>query len=520
MKNDDNIKRAIEHIGFEPKCICGNSVEFITKLKTTPYGGWRQYCSRSCMYKDPKTAEKRKQTMLSRYGVDSFSKVQVFEKWSDETKKNYNEKRKQTALSKYGVEHFSKTQEYLDKRTKTNQEKYGVDNTFALVEEENRRGFFSSEAGKNWLKSDSNQGLEYLKINREQKLLSKIKNQNIVCSIIQKDYQSLSKYIIQIADAQSNPNRFSIANEIGLSTSYLNLLMRKCDIDDLYVSNISFSNGEREISDFLNELKIEYRLHDRRILHGKELDFVIDSHQLAIEYNGVYWHSEGCGGKDKLYHVNKTNQCESYGYQLLHILDTEWINPDKQKIWKSIIKAKLGLIENKIYSRKCDIRNISPKESREFLDVNHLEGFSGAKIHMGLFYHDVLVSVMSFGKSRFSKNEYEIIRFASILNHVVVGGYSKLLKSYNLNDKLISFANRRFSSNLISNKFAIETSISGPTWYGFNTKDYELKHRLSFTKKNLQNLFEYDDNISSFDNMLAHGYDRIWDSGNLKHTLK
>ena len=349
-----NIKKqkAIEYNdGIEPKCMCGNNTEFITKLKTTPYGGWRTYCSRSCMYKDPKIAEKRKQTMLSKYGVDSYSKIQKFEKWSDETKVKYNKKRKETSLNRYGVDHFSKTDEYLEKRSKTNIELYGVDNTFKLVKNENRNSFFSTDGGKDWLKSKSNQGSHYLKNYRERKLLSKIKNYKIVNCIMNSDFNGLSKYIIEIAESQINPSRFSIANEIGLSTSYLNLLMRKCEIDDLYISNYSSSIGEKEVFDFVNNLGVKCKLHDKQILNGKELDMIVDSHKLAIEYNGVYWHSEGSAGKDKTYHLNKTNECEIKGYQLLHILDVEWNNSNKKNIWKSIIKAKLGLLTNKIYLR-------------------------------------------------------------------------------------------------------------------------------------------------------------------------
>lgn len=81
------------------------------------------------------------------------------------------------------------------------------------------------------------------------------------------------------------------------------------------------------------------------------------------------------------------------------------------------------MTENKIFARKCEIKEISSKESKNFVNQNHIQGNAPSTIKIGLFFKEKLVSVMTFGKRpMFNSNEYEIIRFCNILNTMVVGG--------------------------------------------------------------------------------------------------
>ena len=63
--------------------------------------------------------------------------------------------------------------------------------------------------------------------------------------------------------------------------------------------------------------------NDRSILEGKEIDILIPSYSLGIEYDGLYFHSEK-DGKGPEYHYNKTLQCRTKGIQLIHIFSDEW----------------------------------------------------------------------------------------------------------------------------------------------------------------------------------------------------
>src|SRR5690606_3197267 len=119
-----------------------------------------------------------------------------------------------------------------------------------------------------------------------------------------------------------------------------------------------------------------------------ELDIYIPEKKLAIELNGVYWHSSKF--KDKNYHLNKTIECEKGGIQLLHIFDFEW--EQKQDIWKSVIANKLGLTDRKVYARKCTVKDVPINDGYNFFQENHLQGGLSKGKHIGLYHNDVLVS--------------------------------------------------------------------------------------------------------------------------------
>lgn len=494
----------------EPHCYCGNKLEFQSKIKQTPFGGWRSYCSRLCMQKDPNLIQKKKQTKLEKYGKVGFGST---EKWSEERKQKFKEKTQKTSLEKYGVTHYSKTDEYIRKREQTSLEKYGVKNTFELVK--NRNPWFSTEDGQMWLKTNNPMQDTQKNIKaRIKKYQKRSIDENLYNILITEDKERFKEYIISL----NKTNRYEIANTIGFSVVYLNALFRKFDMSDMFVTPKHFSKGEQEIISFLKEeLNIsddQILLHDRSLLkNGMELDIVIKD-KLAIEFNGMLWHSETFGGKDKYYHVNKTNNCP---LPLLHILDVEWYNDSKKDIWKSIIKHKLNMTENKIFARKCQIKKIANNLARQFLNNNHLEGYIPSKYHYGLYHNDELVSVMSIGKSRFTKNENEIIRYATKLNTVVVGGLSKFLSNINV-DNLYTYANRRYASQSYKNVGEL-IKITDPSWWGFNRKEYVPYHRLKFQKHRLHEIIDIKSELSVYENMLENNYDRIWDCGNYKYII-
>lgn len=290
---------------------------------------------------------------------------------------------------------------------------------------------------------------------------------------------------------------------------------------------------ELEIFEYLKVLlPNENIIHNTRSIldSGLELDFFIPSKNIAIEFNGIIWHSELFGKKDKNYHLNKTKECEFKNIKLIHIFEDEWVN--KQYIVKNRLKHILKLNNhNKIYARKCEIRNINHSESSKFLEKNHIQGKDNSSIQIGCYYNNELVSVMTFGKLRIAlgnkvqiKNEYEMYRFCVGENNVT-GIASKFMsffiKNYNPS-KIISFADKRFS-----NKNAFYSSIgmtliseTPPNYWYFNRNSCEKRfHRFNFRKDQLHKKLEiFDPNLTEWENMQLNGYDRIWDCGNLKYV--
>ena len=93
------------------------------------------------------------------------------------------------------------------------------------------------------------------------------------------------------------------------------------------------SKTELELLDFVKQYYPNARQHDRIIINPKELDIVIDELNLAIEYNGDYWHSaelhlEHHDNLDEYYgcHLNKTIETNKKCYRLIHIWENEYNN--------------------------------------------------------------------------------------------------------------------------------------------------------------------------------------------------
>jgi hypothetical protein len=282
------------------------------------------------------------------------------------------------------------------------------------------------------------------------------------------------------------------------------------------------SKPEKNLLKFLDGLNINYKPNDRVFLNGKELDVYIPSHNLAIEFNGLYWHSELF--KDKNYHLKKTELCESKGIKLIHVFEDEWIH--KQDIVKSRIKNILGLIENKIYARKCEIRIVNSNDSKIFLNNNHIQGCVNSSIRVGLYYNNELVSLMTFGKLRKSlgslstDNKYELIRFCNKLNTNVIGGASKLLKNFIKNyqpKEIISYADRRWSQGELYENIGFEFIHNSKPNY-FYVLNNLRKNRFSF-RKDLLIKEGYDIYKSEHEIMLDRCIYRIYDCGSKKYIL-
>lgn len=286
------------------------------------------------------------------------------------------------------------------------------------------------------------------------------------------------------------------------------------------------SDKEREFSEFLEEIyNGEIIRNDQSVLDGRrELDFYLPNEDLAIEFNGLYWHSE-LNGIGRNYHLNKTNVCESQGIQLIHLFENYW---DSNKwLVKQRFKHLLGLSSRNIHARKTHLKEIGTNEKQEFLKRYHLDGPSNSSIKYGLFLEGELVSVMTFSKKRsFYNNQnengdvWEIVRFASKCN--VMGAGGKLFKNFVRNEepeKVISFADRcwSYSKTCFYKKLGFELIAKTRPTYWYFKSHYPIYHRYTFQKSVLnEKLDHFDSELSEWENMKMNGWNRFWDCGNLK----
>ena len=231
------------------------------------------------------------------------------------------------------------------------------------------------------------------------------------------------------------------------------------------------SKGEKEVFEFIKCIVGEDNVsqHDRNILKGEELDIFIPSVNLAIEYNGLYWHSEI--SKDKNYHLNKTNKCNNSGITLFHIFEDEWAEK------KEIVKSMLSLLLNndiKIYSSQCLLKEVTSKESNIFLENNHIKGKCKSKIRYGLYYNNQLVTLMVFEKINYLKHDdniqsWKLLRFCNKIGYNIIDGDITLFRYFiknNIVDEVNYYMDMRYpKDNMYKNLGFTQYNKTKPNYY-------------------------------------------------------
>lgn len=233
------------------------------------------------------------------------------------------------------------------------------------------------------------------------------------------------------------------------------------------------SIGEEQVLEFIKTLtNKEVITNNRNVIPPNEIDIFLPYYNLAIEYDGLYWHSTTVVGEK--YNFNKTKKCLEKGIKLIHIFEDEW--ELKTDIVKSILTHNLGKTKNKIYARVCKIRRIDEEDTIDFLNKNHLQGFYKSDFYYGLFFKNTLVSIMSFSQIKDNAiNSFIIDRYCSKIDTNVIGGASKLLKHFIKMHKtlqILTYVDRRWSEGDLYKRLGFErVKITEPTCFYFNRNE-------------------------------------------------
>ena len=252
-------------------------------------------------------------------------------------------------------------------------------------------------------------------------------------------------------------------------------------------------------------------------IYGVDVLAYIESKHIAIKYYESEKYDDLIVGKN--YFLKLAIQLDKQGIRLFNIYDYEWFNEHKKDVIKSILLHDLTP-SKKIYARKTEVREMYTDEAMRFMNENHLQGGIGAAVKIGLYYNNVPLAMMSFGQSRFNKEDhcYEIIRACYQHGYTVEGGVSKILK-YFIKEykpvKIISYSDiGKFASNSYkkSGMELIEVTDPGYVW----TKDGEelqryqcMKHRLIAKGWGIASQTENEI-------MRNHGYNKVYNAGNRK----
>lgn len=311
----NNSEDAIKYIGQKIKFICqkcGREVE--RKVRKDRERTYTIFLCHNCS---------REKTCLEKYGAKSNLVVQSNPKkyWEDHHDEIL-EKRRKTSIEKYGVESPNQSKEVQRKMIEAK-----LKNCSYIKQRENDRKTKLERYGN----ENYNNSVQITKstIERREKFEKEYDCVSVVS--LRKKYGQgfLSLKLPQIYDCCGR-TAFIKNEDIPKILNYISNKHKR-----------SSSKGEKEVYKFIKQIYFgTIENNKRKIIQGYELDIYLPEINIAVEYNGSYFHSTNF--KDKYYHQNKTLACYKIGIRLAHILDVDW----EQN--KNMVKDKLKrLILNK-----------------------------------------------------------------------------------------------------------------------------------------------------------------------------
>lgn len=214
---------------------------------------------------------------------------------------------------------------------------------------------------------------------------------------------------------------------------------------------VGVSQGETEMAEWLRALGVTVKTGTRDIIGPKELDIFLPKHDMAVEFNGLYWHSElAPDGVDRRGHIEKTEAASAAGVRLVHVFSDEWSR--KREVIESMLLHRMGASPNRLPARSLRVIVPSVEERRTFFERSHISGDVPSSAAFALADDQGIVCCLSIRKPRQKKwsGMTEIARFATRPYHHVPGGLQRLLKrakdraQINGFSGIITYADRRF----------------------------------------------------------------------------
>lgn len=248
----------------------------------------------------------------------------------------------------------------------------------------------------------------------------------------------------------------------------------------------SASKGEQELADWISTLPgIGVVKRNQRYWNGKfgkEADIFLPEHNLVVEYNGLYFHSNKFINDD--YHTCKQNFFENRGIDCIQIFENEWIN--EKDIVKNIIKQSLNVSKFNIDGMSCSITKISNQECFNFFTSNQFPmNYHDADINLGLFYSGSMVQCMSFKKIAES-GYWEIVNDCTKIDFKINHGHKIFIEHFRSMESgsLIVQINRRYSNghNYIKNNFSLKCRQKPAYFIFHNNHDIFNNNQKFFTR--------------------------------------
>jgi hypothetical protein len=277
-----------------------------------------------------------------------------------------------------------------------------------------------------------------------------------------------------------------------------------------------------------------------------KVDMYIPERGVAIDFDGVWWHSEGrsrerwFSGREAARPgaaLEKTRRLADLGVQLIRVYSDEWAG--RRSTVESRLRAILCRPLAVFDARKTTVDAFVPaREARAFLDANHLQGsIPLLEAAVGLRGDDgLLLALATFGERAITGGsagrQLELLRFCTVGGSVVRGALGRIIaafrRSYDLSDheELVTYADLRWTPlrgsrgyELVGFRLERQTKVS----YDYVHKNDSNKrlHRSSLQRHKLLAMEpSFDASMTEWQMAQALGYARLWDCGQLRYVYK
>lgn len=279
------------------------------------------------------------------------------------------------------------------------------------------------------------------------------------------------------------------------------------------------SAKEREVAEFIREVcpNIEVRTNVYGVLPTQELDIYIPELHLAVEFNGLYYHSSRF--KPINYHYQKYLQCKERGIRLLQVWEDDWDSRKYQV--REHLKQVLGVSSAPKYSaRSATVVQLNSAAARDFLTQYHIQGFVPSSTYLGLVVGEDIIAVASFKRS---KSYYVLTRYATKGN--VRGGHSKLVRFFERTHQyteLVTFADLTFSDGgLYKATGWVEDKLIPPD-YMYLVKGVRREHKFNYRIQRFRAdpSLRFQEGLSERQLAALNQLDRIYDAGKIRFTKR
>lgn len=190
----------------------------------------------------------------------------------------------------------------------------------------------------------------------------------------------------------------------------------------------------------------------------------------------------------------------------------------------------------KIRASKCEIRNVPAKEQREFLNKNHVQGYTPCSVCIGLYLENELVYLQSYGTVRRNNIHYatwDMKRMCGLKDAYIYGGASKLLKyfleNYDLGKGLVTYCDPECFDGHTYEKIGFTLHHICPDDYKYVKDGIEYNKQYGKKSNIWARLKKENPEIEPFDvwkekhtekeMMEKLGYERVYHKGLIAYTI-